>query len=87
LLIYLTARSAERGAEAVKALTKDLALKKSKALAEDGGETMITFHALDISDHGSIHAFRDFLKRAHPEGIDVVVNNAGIAMQGFSTCP
>lgn len=38
---------------------------------------------LDISDVGSIHAFRDFLTREHPEGIDVVVNNAGIAMDGF----
>jgi carbonyl reductase 1 len=83
-LIYLTARSAERGAEAVKTLNSDPALKKAKVLAQDGGETTIKFQTLDISDVGSIHAFRDFLKKEHPEGIDVVINNAGIAMDGFS---
>ena len=32
----------------------------------------------------SINAFRDFLKKEHPGGVDIVVNNAGIAMDGFS---
>lgn len=88
-LIYLTARSAERGTEAVKVLNSDPALKKAKVLAQDGGETTIKFQTLDINDAGSIHVFRDFLKKEHPEGIDVVVNNAGIAMDGFSRsiCP
>jgi carbonyl reductase 1 len=79
----LTARSAERGAEAVKVLNSDPALKKAKVLAQDGGETTIKFQTLDISDVKSIHAFRDFLKKEHPDGIDIVVNNAGIAMDGF----
>lgn len=83
-LIYLTARSAERGAEAVKKLNSDPVLKAAKVLAQDGGDTIIKFQTLDINDHGSIHAFRDFLKNEHPEGIDIVVNNAGIAMDGFS---
>ena len=65
-------------------LDSDPGLKKAKALAQDGGETAIKFHQLDIDDVGSIHALRDFLKREHPEGIDVVVNNAGIAVDGFS---
>jgi hypothetical protein len=86
-LIYLTARSAEQGAEAVKKLNNDPALKAAKVLVQDGGDTTIKFQTLDISDVGSIHAFRDFLKKEHPEGIDVVVNNAGIAMDGFSTFP
>lgn len=82
-LIYLTARSAERGAEAVKTLNSDPALKKAGVLAQDGGDTTIKYHSLDISQTKSIQEFRDFLKSEHPDGIDMVVNNAGIAMQGF----
>ena len=82
-LIYLTARSPERGAEAVRTLNQDPQLKKAKVLAEDGGDTTIKYHELDISQTQSIQNFRDFLKKEHPEGIDIVINNAGIAMQGF----
>ena len=82
-LIYLTARSPERGAEAVKTLNEDPQLKQAKVLSQDGGDTTISFHALDISQTKSIQEFRDFLKSKHPDGIDVVINNAGIAMQGF----
>lgn len=82
-LIYLTARSTERGTAAVKALNSDPQLRAAKVLAEDGGATTIKFQILDINDAGSIHAFRDFLKKEHPEGIDVVINNAGISLDGF----
>lgn len=82
-LIYLTARSPERGAEALKVLNADPQLKTAKVLAADGGETTIKFRSLDISDESSVHSFRDFLKKEHPEGIDVLVNNAGVAMDGF----
>jgi carbonyl reductase 1 len=81
----LTARSAERGAEAVKLPNSDSQLKAANVLAQDGGETTIKFQALDINDVASIHGFRDFLRKEHPEGIDVVVNNAGICMDEFST--
>ena len=80
----MTARSAERGTEAVKLLNSDPQLKAANALAQDGGETTIKFQALDINDVASIHEFRDFLKKEHPEGIDIVVNNAGICMDEFS---
>lgn len=82
-LIYLTARSAERGAEAVKTLNNDPQLKKAKVLAEDGGNTTIKFRTLDISNTGSIKDFASFLKQEHPDGIDFAINNAGIAMDGF----
>ncbi|TIA11072.1 NAD(P)-binding protein [Aureobasidium pullulans] len=85
LLIYLCARSASRGAEAVKTLQNDPQLKQAKVLAEDGGDTTITFHEFDVSDKSSIHAFRDFLQKEHPDGIDVLINNAGIAMEGFDS--
>ena len=40
-------------------------------------------HELDISKTASIRSFADFLRRTHPQGIDIVINNAGIAMRGF----
>lgn len=84
-LIYLTARSAERGAEAVNTLSNDPQLKQAKALAQDGGPTTIKFYELDISQTSSIQGFRDFLQKQHSEGIDIAINNAGIAMQGFDS--
>lgn len=84
-LIYLTARSPERGAEAVKTLNNDAQLKEAKVLTQDGGDTTIKYHALDISDPKSIHAFTDFLKKEHPDGIDFAINNAGIALDGFNS--
>ena len=46
-------------------------------LAQDGGETTIKFRELDISQSKSIQAFSEFLKTEHPDGIDIVINNAG----------
>ncbi|KAK5012060.1 hypothetical protein LTR39_004337 [Cryomyces antarcticus] len=82
-LIYLTARDQNRGEEALQSLYSDSELKRAKVLAQDGGDATIRYHQLDISDTGSITAFADYLKKEHPDGIDFVINNAGIAMQGF----
>ena len=54
-------------------------------LAQDGGDTTISFYALDISKSDSIKSFRDFLKSEHPDGIDAVINNAGIMFDGMSS--
>jgi carbonyl reductase 1 len=83
LLIYLTARNTSRGEAAVKALYSDDQLIKAKALRKDGGLTDIRYHDLDISEPNSIKVFGEFLVKEHPDGIDVVVNNAGVAMNGF----
>ena len=83
LLIYLCARDKARGEDAVKTLEGDAQLKKAKALVKDGGLTTVKYHGLDISKTKSIMDFAEFLEKEHPEGIDVVVNNAGIAMNGF----
>ena len=87
LLIYLTARDRTRGEEAIKALHNDTQLKKAKALAADGGLATIEYHGLDISKPQSITDFAAFLKEKHPDGIDIVVNNAGIALTGFGMYP
>jgi carbonyl reductase 1 len=83
-LIYLAARSTERGEAAVKTLEEDAQLKKAKALRADGGLSEIRFHALDVTDTGSVKSFAEKLKKEHGErGVDFVINNAGIAMNGF----
>ncbi|MCJ1380298.1 hypothetical protein MMC17_003401 [Xylographa soralifera] len=84
-LIYLTARNQERGERALASLHDDPLLHRAKALAHDGGLSEIRYHALDISQPPSIRAFAAFLQERHPHGIDMVINNAGIAMTGFDT--
>ena len=83
LLIYLTARDQKRGEDAVATLQQDAQLNKAKALAEHGGLSTIKYHGMDISKLRSIKDMASFLKKQHPNGIDIVVNNAGIAMDGF----
>ncbi|KAK2041076.1 carbonyl reductase [Colletotrichum somersetense] len=85
LLIYLTARDKSRGEQAVSNIQGDADLKQAKALSADGGAADIKFHQLNISDSSSISNLASFLKKEHPEGIDFVINNAGIAMQGFDS--
>lgn len=87
LLIYLTARDRTRGEEAVKTLQNNDQLKKARALNQDGGLATIKYHGLDISKEKSILDFASFLEKEHPDGIDMVVNNAGIAMEGFGMPP
>ncbi|KAF2689763.1 carbonyl reductase [Lentithecium fluviatile CBS 122367] len=82
-LIYLTARDKGRGEAALKALHEDAQLQKAKALKEHGGLSEIKYHQLDITDRKSVDAFAAHLKQAHRDGIDVVINNAGIALNGF----
>ena len=44
------------------------------------------YHQLDITDKKSIETFRDHLVEKHG-GLDVLVNNAGMAYKGASTAP
>ncbi|KAH7030023.1 hypothetical protein B0J12DRAFT_322971 [Macrophomina phaseolina] len=83
LLIYLTARSPTRGAAAVASLQADPALVSARVLAPQGGPVALAFHALDISAPASIAAFAALLARDHAGAVDLVVNNAGIALDGF----
>ncbi|CBX93171.1 similar to carbonyl reductase [Plenodomus lingam JN3] len=85
LLVYLTARDQGRGEAAVQSLENDAQLKQAKALKADGGLSEIKYHQLDITDSNSIRSFAAELKAAHEDGIDFVINNAGIALNGFGT--
>lgn len=61
-------------------MNNDPQLKQAKVLAQDGGDTTIRFRELDISQAKSIQDFSKFLKEEHPEGIDIVINNAGTSL-------
>ncbi|XP_042312610.1 carbonyl reductase [NADPH] 1-like [Sceloporus undulatus] len=70
--VYLTSRDVGRGKAAVAELQKE-GLKP-------------LFHQLDINDLQSIQALRDFLKAKYG-GLNVLVNNAGIAFKAADTTP
>ncbi|KAF9641231.1 hypothetical protein BFW01_g591 [Lasiodiplodia theobromae] len=85
LIIYLTARDASRGEAALKTLESDDQLLNAKVLKAQGGPVSLAFKELDISKKESIDAFAADLQKDHGS-IDVVINNAGIAMEGFGAC-
>ncbi|KAF6824074.1 carbonyl reductase [Colletotrichum plurivorum] len=85
LLIYLTSRDKSRGEQALAGIQDDADLKKTKVLSMQGGLAEVRYHQLDISDSKSIADLAAFLKKEHPDGVDFVINNAGIAMQGFDS--
>ncbi|XP_069331069.1 carbonyl reductase [NADPH] 1-like isoform X2 [Eulemur rufifrons] len=70
--VVLTARDAARGQAAVQQL-------QAEGLSP-------RFHQLDIDDLQSIRALRHFLSREYG-GLDVLVNNAGIAFNTADTTP
>ncbi|KAK5098656.1 hypothetical protein LTR70_002545 [Exophiala xenobiotica] len=82
-LIYLTARNQERGEKALNDILQDLQLKEAKALQKDGGLSDVKYLPLDIDSQDSIKSFAATLKKEHPEGIDILLNNAGVALDGF----
>jgi len=83
LLIYLTARNDEKGRVAVDSILEDTQLREAKALRSHDGLTEVEYLKLDISSKQSIEDFATHLKTEHPDGIDFLINNAAIAMQGF----
>ncbi|KAK5052016.1 hypothetical protein LTR84_002820 [Exophiala bonariae] len=85
LLIYLTARNEERGRAALESLTADKQLQSAKALKSQGGLTDIKYLNLDISSKQSVDDFAAHLKTNHPDGVDFLINNAAVALQGFDS--
>jgi len=70
--VYLTARDEARGLAAVDELKKEGLNPK--------------FHLLDLGNEQTIVKLRDFMKETYG-GIDVLVNNAGIAFKNAATEP
>ena len=83
LLIYLTARNEERGKAALDSINQDPQLKSAKALRSHGGLADIKYLPLDIDSQQSIKDFATAVKEENPDGIDFLINNAGIALDGF----
>lgn len=52
-------------------------------MQSDGGQSEIKYHQLDITNRKSLETFVAHLKQTHGDGIDFVINNAGIALDGF----
>ncbi|OCT93788.1 carbonyl reductase [NADPH] 1 [Xenopus laevis] len=71
--VYLTARDPKLGVEAIRAL------KEKEGLSP-------LFHQLDINNLQSIRTLGSFLKEKYG-GIDVLINNAGIAFKVADTTP
>lgn len=88
LTLYFTARNLERGQESLETLRKELREQKAadgKAiLSENGGLTRLVFHQLDITDSNSRESLRDTLMK-NEGGLDLLINNAGIALDGFNS--
>ena len=83
LLIYLTARNEERGKAALESIRTDSQIQNAKALRSQAGHTDVEYLPLDIDSKQSIDDFATHIKKAHPDGIDFLINNAAIAMNGF----
>lgn len=71
--IYLTSRTEKLGMQAVSELA-------SKGMT-------VKYHQLDITDPESRARFIKFLKDNYPNGINVAINNAGIAFKQAATEP
>ncbi|CAO1616863.1 unnamed protein product [Sympodiomycopsis kandeliae] len=82
LTLYFTSRNIERGQASLQELIKELSDKK--ILSQDGGLTTLKYHQLDIDDENSRLKLRDTLKNDH-SGFDILINNAGIALNGFDS--
>ena len=73
-----------KGDVVLTARNEDLGKKAVQSLNEEGLSPK--FHQLDITDQASIGRFGDFIKNTYG-GLDVLVNNAGIAYKNDSTAP
>lgn len=81
LTIYLTARSSERGLQALESVLNDADSKLKGVLGEAGHLVEICFHKLDVMDKLSVERLAEEILHKHG-GIDILVNNAGTLLTG-----
>jgi NAD(P)-dependent dehydrogenase (short-subunit alcohol dehydrogenase family) len=70
---------ARRGCHLALADVNEAGLEETARSCATG--TRITYHRLDVSEREAIAAFPDVVRNAHPR-IDLLVNNAGVAVGG-----
>lgn len=80
LTIYLTARSSERGLQALESVLNDADPNLKDVLAEEG-LVEVFFHKLDVMDKLSVQRLAEEVLQKHG-GIDILVNNAGTLLTG-----
>ncbi|VDM01552.1 unnamed protein product [Schistocephalus solidus] len=71
--VYLTARSVLLGHAAVEEFAKQ--------------GLSVKFHQLDITDQTSRSKLADYVKSNYPDGINILINNAGVAYMNDLTTP
>jgi len=86
LRVYLTTRSPARGEDAITSLNLDSDLISHKKLAKDGGLVEIVCKELDMASSSSISSFVDGIRSEEERGVNILINNAGIAPEGTGTC-
>ncbi len=88
ITVVATARDKERGADTAAALSADVqrpvafhqaCLRLMCVLCSVELTRACACTQLDICDTGSVTAFADWLQRTYPQGLSILVNNAGIA--------
>jgi len=75
--VILTARNTNLGKAAQETLSTECHSTNTKLL----------FHQLDIEDEKSIDNFSSFLSENFPQGLNILVNNAGFAFKNAATEP
>ena len=73
-----TAQLMAHGAAVTMAVRDELKGRAAAALVDDGGAGSIEVARLDLADLASVRQFAPTWREAHPEGLDVLVNNAGV---------
>ncbi|KAJ2822129.1 hypothetical protein GGI24_004029 [Coemansia furcata] len=75
LIVYLTARSVERGQQTFDELRREQLRWPAEETTQ---QNELRFHQLDVSDLDSIHTFIAYLTLMHGEqSVDILINNAG----------
>ena len=73
-----TAQLVAHGADVTMAVRDEAKGRAAAAQIDDGGTGSIELARLDLADLASVRQFATSWREAHPDGLDVLVNNAGV---------